>query len=41
MKIMLFKMAYDVETLTILFENAPKWFFHFKNGPRVKHLLQA
>ena len=39
MKGMRFKMAYNVVTLTILFESAPKLFLHFKNGSHVKHQL--
>ena len=33
------KMAYNVVTLTILFESAPKWFLCFQNDPHVEHQL--
>ena len=41
MKGIQFKVAYDVVTLTILFESSPKWFLHFHKGPHIKHLLPA
>ena len=39
MKITCFKIAYDVVTLTILFESDPKWFLRFQNGPNIENLL--
>ena len=36
-----FKMAYNVVTLTMLFESDPKWFLCFHNGPHVKHKLPS
>ena len=38
---MRFKTAYNIVTLTILFESAQKLFLHFNNGPRVNHKLSA
>ena len=37
MKRMWFKIAYGVVTITILFEIAPKWFLHSRNGPYDDH----
>ena len=36
-----FKVVYDVVTITILFESAPKWFLRFQNVPRIEHQLPA